>query len=214
MKSKVIVINNIKIKLVLLFAIIFIAIFTITKTNKENNIINDENNFATQECSNNNEENNQEDVPNNSNTVSYKQNKIDFPKEIEGVEVIGKLEIPKINLTTYILAQTSKDNLNKSVTRLCGPKANGVGNLCITGHNYHKDNMFGDLKKLEKGDRFYITDMKGNIVEYEVCDIYKVYPKETQCLSQETEGERKVTLITCTTGAIKRLIVKATEIYD
>ena len=146
--------------------------------------------------------------------VIYKQKEVDFPKEIEGVNVIGKLEIPKINLTTYILAETSKENLNKSVTKLCGPKVNGVGNLCITGHNYHKERMFGNLKKLEIGDKIKITDMKGISIDYEINDIYKVYPKETDCLLQETGGERHLTLITCTTGAIKRLIVKAVEIYD
>lgn len=210
MKSKVIVINNIKTKIILLFTIIFIAIFTIANTNKQDKKDENQINLGLQECSNNKQIEEKKELK----EITYKQNEIDFPKEIEGIEVIGKLEIPKINLTTYILSQTSKENLNKSVTRLCGPKANGVGNLCITGHNYHKDNMFGDLKKLEKGDRFKITDMKENIVEYEVYDKFKVYPKEIECLSQETKGERKVTLITCTTGAIKRLIIKAVEIYD
>ena len=203
MKSKVIVINNKKTKIILLIAIIFIASFAILNRESENEI-----NYITEECSNINKK--------ESNVINrtYKQNQIDFPKEIEGVEVIGKLEIPKINLTTYILADTSKENLNKSVTKLCGPKINSVGNLCITGHNYHKDRMFGNLKKLEKGDKISITDIKGNTIEYQVYDIYKVYPKETECLLQETGGERHITLITCTTGAIKRLIVKAAEIYD
>ena len=204
MKSKVIVVNNIKLKIILLIAIIFIAIFVISNTNKQNSNINNIN--YVEECLiiNEKEETN----------IIYNQNEIDFPKEIEGVEVVGKLEIPKIGLTTYILADTSKENLNKSVTKLCGPKVNGVGNLCITGHNYYNDKMFGNLNKLEIGDRIKVTDMKGNNIEYEVYDKYKVYPKETACLSQETGGEREVTLITCTTGAIKRLIVKAVEIYD
>ncbi len=216
LKSRVIVINNKKTKIILLVAIIFIAMFfALVNLNKDNeNMHINQSNLITEQCSNVNEKCNKEETNSNLESRNYKQNEVDFPKEIEGVEVIGKLEIPKINLTTYILAETSKENLNKSVTRLCGPKANGVGNICITGHNYYKDNMFGDLKKLEKGDRFYITDMKGNVLEYEVYDIYKVYPKETECLSQETGGERQVTLITCTTGAIKRLIVKAVEIYD
>ena len=74
--------------------------------------------------------------------------------------------------------------------------------------------MFGNLKKIEIGDKVVITDMKANSIEYQVYDVYKVYPSETDCLLQETAGERQITLITCTTGAIKRLIVKATEIYD
>lgn len=214
MKSKVIVINNIKSKLILLIAIIFISIFTFYNINKDNSTSTNEVNFIIEESSKDNEKYNQEETSNNVKSVEYKQYVVDFPKEIEGVEVIGKLEISKIDLITYILLETSKENLNKSVTKLCGPKVNGVGNLCITGHNYHNDKMFGNLKKLENGDKIKVTDIKGNTVEYEVCNIYKVYPKETDCLSQETEGERQLTLITCTTGAIKRLIVKAVEIYD
>jgi len=207
LKSKIIVINNIIIKTILLIAIIFICIFLVVnfnnKSNNENQI-----KYIPEQCSNINKE---EIYTSN---IIYKQNKIDLPKEVEGVEVIGKLEIPKIELITYILEETSKENLNKSVTKLCGPRVNGVGNLCITGHNYHNDKMFGKLKDLKKGDKIYLTDMKGITIEYEVYDIYKVYPKEIECLSQETGGERHITLITCTTGAIKRLIVKAVEIYD
>lgn len=148
--------------------------------------------------------------------TNYKKQKAyaNMPKEISGYEVIGKLEIPKIELTTYILSETTKDSLNTSVTKFYGPKINGLGNLCITGHNYNNKNMFKDLKKIEKNDIIYVTDIYDNKIEYIVYDIFKVYPKETQCLSQETNGERQITLITCTPGAIKRLIVKATEFYD
>ncbi len=209
LKSKVIVINNIKTKIILLVAIIFIAVFSTLNANRSNNQNTNQLNY-TEECWTVSKEK----INTKYIEKEYKKNEIDFPKEIEGVEVVGKLDIPKINLTTYILAETSKENLNKSVTKLCGPKVNGVGNLCITGHNYHNDKMFGDLKKIENGDEVYITDIKGNTIKYMVQDIYKVYPDETDCLSQETNGERQVTLITCTTGAIKRLIVKAVEIYD
>lgn len=137
-----------------------------------------------------------------------------MPQEIDGYEVIGRLEIPKIELNTFILSETTKTSLNKSVTKLCGPKVNGLGNLCITGHNYINDKMFSKLKKLENYDKILVTDIYDNTVEYVVYDTYKVKPDEVECLSQETEGEREVTLITCTTGALKRLIVKGVEVYD
>ena len=126
----------------------------------------------------------------------------------------GKIEIPKIELDTYILAETNEDSLNQSVTKLCGPEVNKIGNLCITGHNYNRKTMFGKLKKLEMGDSIFITDRKGGKIEYRVYQIDKVNSKEVSCLSQETEMEKEITLITCTTGALKRLIVKAVEVYD
>ena len=145
--------------------------------------------------------------------IEYIPTKI-LPEEIDGFEVIGMLEIPKINLSTYILAETSEETLKTSVTKLCGPNINEVGNFCILGHNYNKKTMFGNLKKLEINDTAILTNVYGQKVEYIVYDIYKIYPDEVECLKQETYGNRELTLITCTTGAIKRLVVKLTEIYD
>ena len=45
-------------------------------------------------------------------------------------------------------------------------------------------------------------------------EVKKVSPYDTTCLSDETSGERELTLVTCTLGAIKRVVVKAIEVYD
>ena len=147
-------------------------------------------------------------------SVKKKTATLQIPKDYEGWEVIGRLDIPKIKLTTYILNETTKDTLNKSVTKFCGPEINKVGNFCITGHNYRKQNMFSNLRKLEVGDEFSITDMYERSISYKIYSITQVDPSNVQCLEQETGGEREVTLITCTIGALKRLIIKAVEIYD
>lgn len=144
------------------------------------------------------------------NLVEYKN----MPREIEGYKVIGKLVIPKINLETYILEPTDTGSLNLSVTKLTGPVINEVGNFCITGHNYQKSNMFGKLKKLEIGDKLILIDTYDRQVSYKVYEIQKVKPKDLSCLDQDTKGDREVTLITCTVGAIQRIIVKCIEIYD
>ncbi len=144
-------------------------------------------------------------------TVEEYQN---MPREIDGHKVIGKLEIPKIELSTYILNETTDKTLNVSVTKLTGPNINKEGNFCITGHNYNNSRMFGKLKKLEIGDKIILTDTYDRSVTYTVSSIDKVGTKEIEVLSQETKGEREVTLITCTTGAIKRIVVKAIEEYD
>lgn len=137
-----------------------------------------------------------------------------MPKSIDGYKVIGKLEIPKIELTTYILENTNKDSLNKSVTKLTGPEINKEGNFCITGHNYNNSRMFGKLKKLSKGDKIILTDTYDRSVTYIVKTIDTINPKEVEVLSQNTLGEREVTLITCTTSGLNRIVVKAVEEYD
>lgn len=139
---------------------------------------------------------------------------VNMPRELKGYKVIGKLEIPKIKLSTYILDHTDKKTLKVSITKLYGPNINEVGNFCMAGHNYRNNKMFGGIKKLEKGDKIVLTNTYGKSITYEVYENYQTDPKDVSSLSQETMGEREITMITCTAGAIKRVIVKAVEVYD
>ena len=132
-------------------------------------------------------------------------------KEYKGYEVDSKLEIPKIELETYILKDFSKETLNISVTKFWGCKPNTIGNYCIAGHNFKNKNMFHNLKKLKRNDNLFIIDNKVGKVEYEVYDVYKVFPEDTSCLEQETNGKKEVTLITCTSDSEERIIIKAVE---
>lgn len=141
----------------------------------------------------------------------------EYPKEeivdeYRGYAVVAKLEIPKINLYTYILKQYSKNALNLSVTKFWGADPNQIGNFCVAGHNFQNRNMFHNLRNLEIGNRLAISDSSIGKVEYEIYDIYMVEPEDVSCLSQKTNGKREVTLITCTTDSEKRIIVKAREV--
>lgn len=135
-----------------------------------------------------------------------------MPSEIKGYKVIGKLAIPSIELNTYILNETNEKTLNVSVTKIAGPKINKVGNFCITGHNYLKNNMFGKLKKVNLNDNIVLTDTFGREQEYVVYDKFEISPDDVSILNQNTNNKKEVTLITCTIGALKRLVVKAIEI--
>lgn len=151
------------------------------------------------------------EIKNNINTSLLKEYE-HFPREYKGYQTIGKIKIPKLEIEKYILAETTEESLKVAVTKTYGPKANQIGNFCISGHNYVQ--TFGRLKELEIGDQIIITDTYNRQITYQVYKIYKVDPRDTTCLSQETNGEREVTLITCTLGAIKRNIIKAIEVYD
>lgn len=144
----------------------------------------------------------------NVNLPEYKN----LPRQYKGYYVIGKIKIPKLELEKYILEETSEDALKVAVTRVCGPRVNEIGNVCIAGHNYTQ--TFGRLKELEIGDSIQMWDTYDRMITYKVYQIYKVDPTDSKCLSQETQGEREITLITCTLGAIKRTIIKAIEVYD
>lgn len=137
-----------------------------------------------------------------------------MPSDLKGHKVIGKLQIPAINLETYILENTNKETLNISVTKLTGPEINQIGNFCITGHNYINSKMFWKLNKVKINDEIILTDTYDKSLRYKVYEKKEIEPKQIEALNQDTKEEKEVTLITCTFGASKRLIVKASEIYD
>ena len=130
----------------------------------------------------------------------------------KGYPVIAKLEIPKIDLETYVISEYSNQALGVSVTKFYGGNPNEVGNFCIAGHNYITKNMFHDLKNLSIGDTFTLIDTNHHEGFYKIYSVETVEPDETQCLSQKTDGRIEVTLITCTTDSSKRIIVKAVKI--
>ena len=169
-----------------------------TSLTSTENIINDNqspvaNNLVTDMTQNENANNEKEEI-----LTTYK-----------GYPVIAKLEVPKIELETYVISEYSEKALGVSVTKFYGGNPNEIGNFCIAGHNYIAKNMFHDLKNLSNGDEIILTDLNGNKVRYVVYLVETVNPNETNCLSQKTNGKVEVTLITCTTDSSKRIIVKA-----
>lgn len=134
-----------------------------------------------------------------------------IPDTYENYKVIAQLEIPKIKLETFIFKDYTKKAMDILPTKFFGPEPNDIGNFCITGHNYKKENMFSDLINLDIGDEIYLFDNKKGKFRYTIYDIYKVKPTNTLPLSQETNGKREITLITCVNYANLRLIIKAVE---
>ncbi len=141
--------------------------------------------------------------------INVKKNLNLIQEKYKGYNVSAKLDIPKINLKSYVIKDYSIDALKVSVTKFWGSNPNEIGNYCIAGHNY-KD--FKNITKLNIGDIFTLTDNYNGLIQYEIYDIYKVLPNQTECLSQKTNGRKEVTLITCTPNSKKRIIVKAKEI--
>ena len=137
--------------------------------------------------------------------------KTQIPTEYKGFSVIAKLEIPKINLETYVLENYSIQALTVSVTKFYGGEPNEIGNFCISGHNYVVKNMFHNLKKLDVNDEIFLTDLKNRTYKYKIYKKETVLPKETECLSQITNGRIELTLITCTRDSSKRIILKAVK---
>lgn len=159
----------------------------------------------------------------NTELINQKEDEIENTQEITNdneiqsignYKVIGKIIISKIELEDVILEKTTDTSLNLGITKFWGPDINKPGNVSITGHNYkiERSKLFSELDKLQKGDTFELEDMDKNRITYKIFDKYTVYPENTDSIDQNYDGKREVTLITCTKGAKKRIIIKAREI--
>lgn len=196
--------------IIVIFVVIFYGVSELykeKKQEKDNNyqvkrlIIDEYENFSNNSINENNELKNKE----------YPKEKIE--EKYKGYDVLAKLEISKINLETYVI-NFSENALNVSVTKFWGNNPNEIGNFCIAGHNFKNKNMFHNLKKLEVGDKLILKDNSVGCVEYEIYNIYTVVPEDVSCLSQNTNGKKEITLITCTNDSKKRIIIKAREFME
>lgn len=131
---------------------------------------------------------------------------------------VATINIPKINVNYPILDGTTDSTeeteslLKISPTKFWGPEPNEVGNFCIVGHNYRNTKFFSKVPTLGNGDIIEITDMEGKTIQYKIYDKYQVDPTDLSCTSQLTNGNKEITLITCTDDSKQRVIVKAREV--
>lgn len=134
-----------------------------------------------------------------------------IPEDYLGFKVAARLIIPTIELETNILEEYTEEGMDICASKFWGTEPNEIGNFCIVGHNYNKENMFSNLINLNIGDEIYLIDNKNGKITYTIFDIYKVKPQNTSPLDQNTAGKRIITLITCVNYSNNRLIVQAVE---
>jgi len=126
----------------------------------------------------------------------------------KSTEILGVIEIKKINLRYPILANFTDELLKIAPCRFYGNNLNKVGNVCIAGHNYDNGEFFSDLDQLELGDIIDIYDLQGSHLSYIVYDKFETDASDSSCTSQDT-FYKEITLITCNNSNNKRLIIKA-----
>ena len=80
----------------------------------------------------------------------------------KGFNVVGTIEIPAIDIEYPILQKVSRSSLETSVAMLYGAGINQVGNTVIVGHNYRNGLFFSNNKRLNNGDKIYVTDNSKN----------------------------------------------------
>lgn len=131
--------------------------------------------------------------------------------EYKGYDIVGIIEIPKINIEYPIINQTSDETMALSITKFWGNNVNDIGNFTMAGHNYFDGTMFSNTNKLNIEDTIKMTDLDGKTIEYKVFDKYIIDPNDVKCVQSVKENTREITLITCINGRNNRLVVKARE---
>ena len=143
---------------------------------------------------------------------SKTKNQVITTSDGSSYSTVATVNIPKLNLSYPVLAETSDKLLKISPCKFWGPEPNEVGNFCIVGHNYRNTKFFSKVPTLEMGDTVKITDLSGRTLTYKIYDKYTVDPTDVKCTSQLTNGKKEVTLITCSNDSKQRVVVKATQI--
>ena len=133
-----------------------------------------------------------------------------------GYDVIGFIEIPATDIEYLIIPdyQSSINALNVGIVVLYPSNIglNEPGNTVLAGHNYRDGSFFSNNKRLQEGDKIYITDTSGERVEYEIYKKYETSTSDSSYMNRDTEGRREISLTTCTDDTSGRLIIWAKEV--
>ena len=155
-----------------------------------------------------------EDMQNNLvDPFSYEQPAIDLNEYGIDNNVIGYINIPKMNIELPILLGANSSNMLKGAVHLTETSypIGGINtNSVIAGHRgYGRATLFRHIEKLEVGDEIVIKNFKEELT-YVVYDIKIIEPDDVSELKVKN-GEDIITLITCHPYRVNshRYIVKA-----
>jgi sortase A len=126
--------------------------------------------------------------------------------------LVGRIEIPRLDLSAIVFEGTSDGTLSRGVGHLMGSAGPGErGNLVLAGH---RDTFFRELRGIRKGDEITITAPRGEF-QYQVVSTAVVQPEQTEVLKSDIGAT--LTLITCypfryVGNAPERFVVRATKV--
>ncbi len=127
---------------------------------------------------------------------------MEMPVEtVDGVDYIGVLRIPVLELELPVAKDWDYDRLKTSPCRFTGsPYRN---DLIVCAHNF--PSHFGNLRNLQEGDAVTFTDMGGNEFHYAVALTEILQPTAVEDM---LAGDWDLSLFTCTVGGKTRVTVR------
>lgn len=146
-----------------------------------------------------------------SQLVDVKNNKEDEnePVKIEAINghmPVAIIEIPSIKLKQPVVEGITEDVIKYFLGKFPESSMPGeVGNFAVAGHRVSDfTDAFINLYKVKTGDEVIVTTVDGRYT-YEVDNSFIVDPDQVEVL--EKADYEKITLITCTIGSKRRVIV-------
>ena len=127
---------------------------------------------------------------------------MEMPVEtINGMDYIGVLQIPSLELELPIASEWNYPNLKAAPCRYSGSAY--LNNMIICAHNY--SSHFGKLKNLSEEDVATFTDMAGNVFIYKMVERETLNPTD---IEEMEDGDWDLTLFTCTVGGKTRVTIR------
>lgn len=133
-------------------------------------------------------------------------------KRPEPGDLIGRLEIPGVDIESFVAAGTEALTLRRGVGHVDGTALPGEpGNVGLAGH---RDTVFRGLRNLQTSDRIFVRTAAGSF-EYAVESLQTVMPDQVEVL--DSSPYPTLTLVTCYPfdfigPAPQRFIVRARQV--
>jgi len=106
--------------------------------------------------------------------------------------LVGRLEIPRLNLSAMVLEGSDSSTLGVAVGHVPLTAEPGQrGNLVLSGH---RDTFFRPLREIRSGDRITLTTPEGS---YQYVVEWTSIVNPTDVTSLEPTAHRSLTLVTC-----------------
>lgn len=122
--------------------------------------------------------------------------------------IIGKIEIPKLNICYPIFSNLNEDLLKIAPCKFYGNNIGEYGNICIAGHNYNNNMFFSKIFTLEKDDLVFVYDNNNIKYSYLIENVYEVSSSDLSPIYNYSNSEKLLTLVTCNNFNSNRFIVK------
>jgi len=134
------------------------------------------------------------------------------PPDISSNGLIGRIEIPRLGLSSIVMEGIGNGTLRRAVGHIPGTTLPGApGNIGISGH---RDTYFRPLRSIRENDTITLTTLAGEY-RYRVVSTKVVSPDDVAVL--DPSGSEILTLVTChpfyfVGSAPERFIVRAERV--